>query len=235
MSKIHRVDQGSAEWYKLRLGIPTASMFHKIVTPGGKESTQARAYMYRLIAERLLRDTMDQMPYVEWAERGKVVQPQAEQQFELVNEVKLEPGGFVTTDDGRLGCSPDALVMIKGVPCEPVEIKCPAPWTQIGYLLDGPGNDYKPQVQGQLYVGAFDLAHFYAYHPQMPAAHVQTERDQKFMKTMADLLERFLDTLDKDTERARSLGAYVVTTTFESPLERGYPELSAPGYEIKLP
>src|SRR5215467_3668377 len=224
MSKIHRVDQGSADWYKLRLGVPTASMFHKIITPGGKASTQARAYMYRLIAERLLRDTMDAMPYVEWAEHGKVMQPAAEKQFELVNEVKLDPVGFVTSNNGRLGCSPDALIFGNGEP-HLVEIKCPAPWTQIGYLLDGPGTDYKPQVQGQLYVSEFPVAHFYSYHPQMPACHIQTTPDQPFRKTLADLLERFCDELDRDTERARALGAYVVITTFETPLEKGYDEL----------
>jgi len=234
MSKLHRVDQGSAEWYRLRLGIPTASMFHKIITPGGKPSEQARGYMYRLIAERLLRDTMDQMPHVEWVDHGKAQQPMAEAQFALVNEVELEPGGFVTTNDGRLGCSPDALIM-KPASAQPVEIKCPAPWTQIGYLLDGPGVQYRPQVQGQLHVGNFDVAHFYSYHPQMPAAHVVTERDRAYIASLSSALEAFCDLLDRDTERARALGAYVVVTNFETPVEKSYDQLSGADFEIKLP
>jgi hypothetical protein len=60
MSKIYRCEQGSMDWYRLRMGIPTASQFHKIVTPGGKLSEQRHAYMYRLIAERLLMESMDQ-------------------------------------------------------------------------------------------------------------------------------------------------------------------------------
>ena len=234
MTKLHRVDQGTAEWYKLRLGIPTASMFHKIVTPTGKLSTQAAEYRYRLIAERLLQDTMDQMPQVEWVDRGKAIQPQAEAQFSLVNDVELEPGGFVTTDDGRLGCSPDALIL-RPSSAQPVEIKCPAPWTQIGYLLDGPGDHYRPQVQGQLLVGNFDVAHFYSYHPQMPACHVLTQRDNNYIKLLSSALWEFCDRLDADTERARALGAYVVITNFETPVEKTYDQLSGADFEIKLP
>ena len=32
---IHEVEQGSGDWLKLRLGIPTASEFDKIITPTG--------------------------------------------------------------------------------------------------------------------------------------------------------------------------------------------------------
>jgi len=35
---IHEVEQNTPEWLTLRLGIPTASMFDKIVTPAGKFS-----------------------------------------------------------------------------------------------------------------------------------------------------------------------------------------------------
>jgi hypothetical protein len=216
--KLHFVDQGSAEWYRLRLGIPTASQFHKIITPAkGDLSTQARPYMYRLIAERLLKDSMDDQLTVEWVERGKVEQHPASQQFALVTENALEPIGFITTDDGRLGASPDYLVRKRN---ECVEIKCPAPWTQIGYLLDGPAVEYRPQVQGQLLVGEFDAAHFYSYHPRMPAKHVVTLRDEAYLDKMRMALDSFLTALDIATNRARQLGAYVETIRAETPLDR---------------
>ena len=66
----------------------------------------------------------------------------------LINQLS----GAVPSDDGRIGCSPDRTVMEKGGRYSLVEIKCPAPWTHIGYLLDGPGADYRQQVQGQLLV-----------------------------------------------------------------------------------
>ena len=206
MSKIHRVDQGTAEWHALRIGLPTASMFHKIITPGGKASEQGRKYMYRLIAEILLNEQMDDgIGNQEWVERGKIEEPNAAAQLEFAHNLQLEPVGFVTTDDGRLGCTPDRLVV--GKP-EAVEIKCPAPWTQIGYMLDGPGNDYRPQVQGHLLIGEFEKVHFYSWHPRMPPVYAITTRDEPYIKTMSRLLADFLDDLAEETERARRMGSF---------------------------
>ena len=206
MSKIHRVDQGTAEWHALRIGIPTTSTFHKIITPGGKESEQARPLLYRLVAERLLNEPMDDgIGHQEWVERGKLEEPNAAAQLEFAHNLQLEPVGFVTTDDGRMGCTPDRLVT--GKP-EAVEIKCPAPWTQIGYLLDGPGKQYKPQVQGQLLIGGFEKVHFYSWHPRMPPVYIITYRDEKYMALMASILDAFLDELDRETERARQMGSF---------------------------
>ena len=44
--KFYDVEQGSARWYQLRLGRPTTSNFHRIVTAKGEPSKQALAYMY---------------------------------------------------------------------------------------------------------------------------------------------------------------------------------------------
>jgi hypothetical protein len=206
VSKIHRVDQGTPEWYALRIGIPTASMFHKIITPGGKPSAQARGYMYRLIAERLLNEQMESgLDRIEHIERGKMDEPNARAQLSFTHNLELEPVGFVTDDAGRMGCSPDRLVA--GSP-EAVEIKCPAPWTQIGYLLDGPGDDYRPQVQGQMLVGEFEKVHFYSWHRQMPPKYLITNRDEKYIAVLFGLLDRFLDELDAETARARKMGSY---------------------------
>ena len=50
---IDNVAQGASEWAQLRLGIPTASCFDKIITSTGKASTQRNAYMNKLLAEWL--------------------------------------------------------------------------------------------------------------------------------------------------------------------------------------
>ena len=226
MSKIYRCEQGSMEWYRLRMGKPTSSMFHKIITPTGKISEQRYDYMFKLIAERLLKESMDQALSTEWVQRGKELEPDAVRQFMLVNEVELEPVGFVTSDDGELGCSPDRLVHNKA---QCVEVKCPAPWTQVKYMLDGPGPDYKPQVQGQLYVGGFDVCHFYSYHPRTPAVHIETYPDAHFQAAMRNQLDQFLDELAEYEERARAKGAYVANPGFTTPHEE-----EAPGPEPKI-
>jgi hypothetical protein len=91
---------------------------------------------------------------------------------------------------------------------ESVEIKCPMPHTQIGYLLDGLGDDYRPQVQGQLLIGEFERGHFYSWHPRMPPFYLRTVRDDRYIRLMEPLLHNFLEELDRETERARKMGSY---------------------------
>src|SRR5262249_62088023 len=54
MPIFHDVAQYSEAYDRLKLGIPTSSNFHKIITPQGKPSKQWREYACVLIAERLL-------------------------------------------------------------------------------------------------------------------------------------------------------------------------------------
>ena len=224
MSIIHRnIEQGSAEWFAVRIGKPTASMAHKIVTPTGKLSEQRHAYMYRLIAERLLLESMDDPLHIEHIERGKAYEPYAAQQFAFLENCELETVGFVESDDGLLGCSPDRLIKDRN---EAVEIKCPAPWTQIGRLVDGIGADYKPQVQMQLLVGEFDRIHFYSYQPRMPPFHIITLRDKGYQAILKQHLYDFADELEAKTEKARALGAYQPSPHVVTPHER-----TAPGRE----
>lgn len=231
MAKIIDCQQGSVEWYAARIGRPTSSQFHKIITPTGKVSSQAQAYMYRLVAERLLRETMDDyLGSVQWAERGKMLEHDAAAQFEFSHEVKLKPVGFVTTDDGRVGCSPDRFITGRR---ESVEIKCPAPWNHVKYLLEGPGDDYKPQVQGQLFVAELDAVHFYSYHPRCPPVEFTVYRDEFYIRMMAALLANFLQHLDRAYEIALSRGAYVVTEYGVHPIDQVSQE--APPLVIELP
>jgi hypothetical protein len=223
MSIIYKCEQGSMEWYRLRLGRPTASQAHKIVTPTGKISEQRHGYRNRLIAERLLMESMDTPLSVEWVEHGKEQQPNALANFQFMYEVELEPVGFITTNDGRVGCSPDSLIKGRN---QAVEAKCPAPFTQIGYLLDGPGLDHHAQVQCQLLVGEFEVVHFYAYHPRMPAVHILAHPRREYQRVLADGLRQFCEELDEATERARKLGAYLAHPGFTTPHEE-----TAPGAE----
>jgi hypothetical protein len=208
MPKFHYIDPYTDKWWKARRGIPTASQFHRIITPTGRPSEQQRGYMYELIAERLLDETMKKDDYQSyWMERGSHMESEAIEAFQETKSLILKRVGFVTSNDGRIGCSPDCLV--EGS-VEAVEIKCPAPWTQIGYLLDGLGDKYKPQVQGQLLVGGWETVHFFGYHPQMPPVHLETHPDKAYQAAMAELLDRFCRALDHETERARSKGAYYI-------------------------
>ena len=59
MPIFHDVAQYSEEYDRLKIGIPTSSNFHKIVTPQGKPSKQWREYACVLIAERILQQRIE--------------------------------------------------------------------------------------------------------------------------------------------------------------------------------
>jgi hypothetical protein len=216
---IHRCAQYSDHWHKLHIAKPTAGNFHKILTPDGKRSGQRERYMHRLIAERLLNEHLPERPSTEeresknyWMDRGIEMEPIAVKAFEKEHKVEFQPVGFITSPLGRFGCSPDGLIAGKN---ESIEIKAPAPWTQVTYLLakledpKGPWKDYRPQVQGQMLVGGFDCVHFYTFHPRMPAKYVCTLPQSAYMATLRQALDDFLGDFDTEFQKAKELGTYI--------------------------
>jgi hypothetical protein len=201
----HEVEQYSTEWWQVRLGIPTASNFHLFMTPGGKPTTpdnrERRRYLYRLVAERILEEPAPpRFEGNEYTERGREMEEEAARAF-LPNAV-LRPGGFMTTDDGRYGCSLDRLVSSR----EGVEIKAPAAWTHISYLVEGPGDRYRPQVQGQLLVSEFEQMHFWSWHPRFAPVHITVEPDERYQARLRQELDLFCEELDNVERWVRRQG-----------------------------
>jgi hypothetical protein len=217
------VEQGSPEWFKLRLGIPTASCFDQIVTPKKCElSASAYKYALRLCAEKLLNMPSATIDGQEWMERGKELEDDAVRQYEFHIEKKTIKVGFITTDDGSVGFSPDRLVMDGKDRRIALEIKCPSQHVHLGYLLDGAAPEYKPQVQGQIWIADLDRADLYSYHPQMPPALIQTAPDREYIQKLSNAVDTFKDLLARMMERAQSLGVYLALERAASPLEIQY-------------
>lgn len=199
--------QGSPEWLQARLGIPTASEFSRIITPSkGDLSKSAAGYAQELVTEILLGEPLESsVGNLDWVVRGKLLEPQAVAQYEFTMDVETMPVGFVTTDDGRVGCSPDRL-LVGSRGC--MEVKCPKPATHMGYLLDGPGLDYRCQIQGQLAIGEFAFCDFYSFHPALPPALLRVERDEPFIAKLNRALAEFLAMRDDMLMRAHAAGAF---------------------------
>jgi hypothetical protein len=211
---IHRMPQGSLAWLEVRLGLPTASEFDKIVDNDGnlrrnrsdksQWSQQTRKYAFTLVAEAVLNRSLETLTGIEWIERGKELEPQAAKAYEFSQEVETQPVGFVTTDDGEIGASPDRLVGDNGL----LEIKCPAPQTHIRYMVDGFDEGYKAQVQGQLYVSERDWADWMSYSPEMPKCVIRAVRDERYIQALADSLDAFLDMKAGLLEQVRAAGYF---------------------------
>jgi hypothetical protein len=189
---LHSVAQRSEAWDRLKLGIPSSSEFHRILTPGGKDSEQWEQYACALIAERLLGRKLDS--YVSpWMERGAELEIDAVRWYELDRDLDTEVIGFVTTGDGKVGCSPDRLVGDDGL----LEIKAPAPATQVQYLITGAiDRKYKPQLQGQLWITERQWVDILAWHEELPRAVIRVERDEKYIERLAARLDWFVDYVD---------------------------------------
>lgn len=222
MARFHlNIDQGSVAWFRLRSGIPTASEFAHIITPArGELSKQRFKYQARLIAERLLNWQPQSLDTLAHVAAGKENEPAAVAQFEFVSEIETRPCGFVTTNDGRFGASPDRVVGLHETACDrTIEIKAPTIPVQMERLLFGHGDDYRAQVQGQLFVCEADKATFYSYSPRMPAYLLETGRDETFIGKLRACLEQFSDELEALTETAKRLGDWQAFAEVLPPLD----------------
>lgn len=210
--KVINVQQGTAEWALARLGIPTASQFSKIITPKKMAlSEQMTGYAHQLIAEQLLGVPMDNATSG-FMLRGTLLEEKAVRYYELQVETDTVPVGFVTRDDGRVGCSPDRFVGNDGL----LEIKVPAAATHIGYLLDKDGIGYKAQVQGQLWICEREWIDTLSYNPDLPPALIRQTRDEAFIKALEPLVEQFLSYMDE--VKAKLQKQYGLFPDFQTPL-----------------
>jgi putative phage-type endonuclease len=202
---IHRdIEQGTEAWHQLRLGIPTASEFDKIITAGGKPSTQAEAYANRLLAEIIVGHPVETFKKTPWMDRGNALEGEAAAYYEMITEIETEKVTFVTDDERTIGASPDRLVGDDGL----VEFKCPAPHTQIEYILGGRlDKEYWPQIQGQLYTTNREWVDLVSYYPEMrKPVVIRVERDEPYITTMSGLLVKFTANLAAKKQRLIELG-----------------------------
>ena len=96
----HDVTQGAMDWQLLRLGIPTAGGFGRIVTPKTLElSSSADRYIAELAATSYLGVPLDSHTISPWMDRGKIMEAQARSYLEITENITITNGGFCTTDD----------------------------------------------------------------------------------------------------------------------------------------
>jgi hypothetical protein len=196
----HDVGQYSEEYDRLRIGIPTSSNFHKIITPQGKPSKQWREYACVLIAERILQQKIEfyNSPAME---RGLIVEAEAADWYEFDHDVTVQKVGFITDDDHTVGCSPDRLVGGDGL----LEIKAPLPHTQVEYWISGEISErFRPQLQGQLYISQRSWVDIVCWHDVLPKLVMRVEPDEKFIEALDRELLIFNYFIDRVMDKIRA-------------------------------
>lgn len=212
--KIVHCEQNSTDWIDARLGIPTASEFHRIITAvKGDFSKAADKYAYALVAETLLRRPLEKPQVNTWAmQRGRELEPAAADQYAYLTDSEVAAVGFVTSDDGLIGCSPDRLISLDAMAAAArggLEIKCTLDETHVGIYFEGPGDDYKQQVQGSLFVAdELEWWDLHAYHPDLPPRTIRNVRDVPYQEKIRAALKQFLEMRDAMLAKAVESGFF---------------------------
>ena len=190
----------SPEWYKARAGYPTASQFHRILTPAKLEpSAQAFPYLCDLVAERLLGVSLEPEDKwkSDWIERGKDMEQAAADWYAFHTDTDPEEGGFCMRDDRLAGCSPDRLIGDDGG----LEIKCPGAGQHISYLLGKTlPKEYRLQVQGSLWVTGRAWWDFVSFNPSLPRFLVRVTPDPEVF----DALDKVMPTFNQRLAQAEA-------------------------------
>ena len=157
--------------------------------------------MHRLLAEWWTQPPWESETTV-YMDLGKTREEEAVRLYEHTTGRETQEVGFCTTDDGQIGCSPDRLVGDEGL----LEVKCPLPSTQVGYLLHGElPTEYTLQVQGQLYVTGRAWCDFLSYFPGLPPLLLRVRPEPTVQAALKKQLDIFCADLAFNKIRLRAL------------------------------
>ena len=203
---MHSMDQGTAEWFAVRLGKATASKIVDIMaTVKSGEAAGRKNYRAQLVAERLSGSAAETFTNaaMQW---GTDTEAAAREAYEKEMLVGVKEVGFVDHETIPMsGASPDGLVGDDGL----VEIKCPNTATHIDTLQ---GQNVPPkyikQMQWQMACTGRKWCDFVSYDPRMPesmALYVhRVERDDKLIAEMEAAVTEFLGEVDATVEALRN-------------------------------
>jgi YqaJ-like recombinase protein len=198
--EIFECEQGSPEWFSVRLGMPTASEFATLLSTGrgGGESKTRRTYLYKLAGERITGTPMESYTN-KYMERGKALEPEARDYYQFLTNSKLQRVGFIKNTNK--GCSPDSLIGNDGM----LEVKTEAPHLLIERLeTDKLPDDHYAQLQGNLWVSEREWIDALIYFPGMPASLKRVFRSDEYIKNLAIAVDKFNDELDSLVERIKA-------------------------------
>lgn len=201
--KVHECTQGEQEWSHLRVGKVTASEAGNLLTPefAIRTGEMPKTYLATKAAETILKRPLD--GFSSWqTEEGEMMEMEARRWFAFEHGHKVRQVGFIDHDDGRCGCSPDALLDDDGG----LEIKAPQPTNHVKYLLDGKlPKDYAVQVHFSLYVTGKPWWKFVSYRRRFRPFVLTIQRDEEIIGKIEAALVKFYGDLDAALERLQPM------------------------------
>lgn len=191
------VEQQSDDWFKMRLGLITASKANVILGKGQTRLT----YMNELIGEICTGMGAEQISNkaCDW---GNANEPAARMAYEFLTDQPVMSLGFAYGANNRAGCSPDGIVPSTN---KGLEIKCPfTTKMHIDYLINGAvKKEYIAQMQFSMWVTGLDLWDFCSFDPRMKRNQIRPmtfERNDTWMKQFDDAVPQFCLEMDRALE-----------------------------------
>lgn len=199
MNIIADIEQGSAEWLALRLGIVTMSELDCLLVNGKGEAgfgVQAFSYMNQLIGERITEEAAE-LPFTTRAtERGHELEGKARELYVAREDAELSQCAIILNHG--CGYSPDALAGNDGL----LEIKTKLPKFQVDVILSGEvPREHVAQCQGGLWVSEREWIDFVSYWPGMPMFVKRMHRDEAMIERIAERVATFYELLEDRMEK----------------------------------
>jgi putative phage-type endonuclease len=195
---IEMMDQGTEEWFTIRIGKVTASRVADVIakTKTGYSASRDN-YMAQLVCERLTGQKGESFSNAAM-QHGTDTEPLARAAYEAYADVLVDEVGFVPHPTIEMaGASPDGLVGSEGL----LEIKSPQTNTHIETLLSQsvPGK-YNTQMQFQMACTGRQWCDFVSFDNRLPTELQlfvkRVPRDEVFIRLIEAEIVQFLAELD---------------------------------------
>jgi len=194
------IEQGTPEWFAVRAGIPTASMYSAVMAKGkgGEPSKSRRTYMLKLAGERLTGRLSESFSNGH-TERGHEDEPKARALYAFLKDVEVEEVAFIRS--GNTGASPDGLIGQDGM----LELKSKLPHLHLALLeRERAGEkgilvppEHILQIQGGLWVAEREWMDFGSYCEGLPMFIQRVYRDDSRIAEIAKAVDQFNAELDE--------------------------------------
>ena len=203
----HDLEQGTYDWLAARCGLLTASEAKNLLTPRFeiRKGEMVETLLARKLAEKWNGPIEDKAT---WAmEQGTLIEQEAFDEVQKECKEPLTRVGFIESDDGRCGCSPDGLI---GVPdadgCRGLELKGPQPVTHVKWLLAGGlPEEHAVQVHFSLWLTNFTEWLFVSYRKGFPALSVPVAYDRAICAKISIAVHGFNERFDREWTRLVAL------------------------------
>jgi len=195
---IEMMDQGTEEWFTIRIGKVTASRVADVIakTKSGYSASRDN-YMAQLVCERLTGQKGESFTNAAM-QHGTETEPLARAAYEALKDVLVDEVGFVPHPSIQMaGASPDGLVGDDGL----IEIKCPNTATHIDTLLsETVPTKYYTQMQFQMACTGREWCDFVSFDNRLPEELQlfvkRVPRDEVFIRLIEAEIVQFIAELD---------------------------------------